>query len=201
MTSDRRLAPFHGGGLMKLPRLSIAELMTVVGIVALDVAASGVLLENNDLLGGVAPMGLTLQMGIFWLIRSRGRVPSFWAGFLAFGTMAMMSFLGAALSCPGDSVAIDPKTGQAVVTTFPGSTIWSLWVGYGRFVFKTLESLPNSDWIVGDGGDSHGHDGIPLITKVFVLSLPQLVFAAVGGVGARFLVRRVRHLQNQDRFL
>ena len=186
---------------MKLPRLSIVELMTVISIVAVDVAATRVLLEDNDLLGGIAPMGLTLQIGIYWLIRSRGRVPPFWVGFLAFGAMAMMSFLGAELSCPGDSVAIDPKTGQTVVTTFPGSTIWSLWARYGRFVFKTLQSLPNSGWIVGDGGDSHGHGEIPVTTKIFILSLPQLVFAVAGGVVAMWLVRRVRHRQNQDRFL
>jgi hypothetical protein len=186
---------------MKLPRFSIAELMTVVGIVALDVAASRALLEDNGLLGGVAPMGLTLGIGAYWLIRCRGRVPSFWAGFLAFGAMAMMSFLGAALSRPVDSIAIDPKTGQAVVTTIPGSTIWSLWAGYGRFVFKALEGLTDSEWIIGDGGDPHGHDGIPFITKAFILSLPQLVFAVAGGVVARLLVGRVRHLRNQDRFL
>ncbi len=186
---------------MKLPRLSITELMTVVGIVALDVAATRVFPENSDLLGGVGPMGLTLQIGIYWLIRHRGRVPPFWAGYLAFGSMAMTSFLGAAFSCPSDSVTIDPRTGQAVVTTYPGSAIWSLWARYGRFVFKALESLPNSDSIVGDGGDSHGHDGIPLITKVLVLCLPQFALAVASGVVASMLATRVRRRQNQDRFL
>ncbi len=26
--------------------------------------------------------------------------------------------------------------------------------------------MPNSDWILGDGGDSTGHDGIPLMTNL-----------------------------------
>jgi hypothetical protein len=185
---------------MKLPRLSIAESITMVGIVALDLATTRALPDaNHELLGGVAPMAVTLQVGIFSLIRSQGRVRAFCAGFLVFGTMGMTSFLGAALFCPSDSASIDPRTGKAIVTTSPGSPTWVLWSRYGRFVFKTLESLPNSDFIVGDGGDSHGHDGIPLATKALILFLPQMVFAIAGGLCASLSKRRSREPQSRSR--
>ena len=185
---------------MKLPRLSIAEIMTVVGIVALNLAATRALSDDNhELLGGVVPMAVILQVGIFSLIRSQGRVRAFWAGFLVFGTMGMTSFLGAALFCPSDSVSIDPKTEKAIVKNFPRSPTWVLWSRYGRFVFKTLESLPNSDFILGDGGDSHGHDGIPLGTKALILSLPQMVLAGAGGLCANLIKRRSREPQSRGR--
>jgi hypothetical protein len=185
---------------MKLPRLSIAEIMTVVGIVALNLAATRAFPDDNhELLGGVAPMAVTVQVGIFSLIRSRGRVRAFGAGFVAFGSLAMASFVGAGFFSPSDSVSIDPKTGQAVVRTSPGAPIWVLWSRYGRFVFKTLESLPNSDFIVGDGGDSHGQDGIPLGTKALILFLPQMVFAIAGGLCASLIKRRSREPQSRGR--
>lgn len=176
---------------MKLPRLSIAEIMTVVGIVALNLAAARAFSDDyHELLCEVAPMAVTLQVGILSLIRSRGRVRAFETGYVAFGSLAMASFIGAVFFCPSDSVTIDPKTGQAVVRTSPGAPIWVLWSRYGRFVFKTLENLPNSDFIVGDGGDSHGDDGVPLGTKALILSLPQMVFAVAGGLFSSLIKRR-----------
>jgi hypothetical protein len=176
---------------MKLPRLSIAETMTIVGIAALNVAATRTFPnDDHELLIGVAPMAVFLQFAIFSLIRRRGRVRAFGAGFLVFGTMSMTSFIGAEYFCPSESVSIDPRTGKAVVTTSLGSPIWVLWSSYGGFVHKTLERLPNSDFILGDGGDSHGHDGIPLGTKAVVLSLPQMVLAVAGGLCFSLIKRR-----------
>jgi len=165
--------------------------MTIVGIVALNLAAARALTDDNhEVLGGVAPMAVMLQVGIFSVIRNQGRVRGYWVGFLVFGTMGMTSFLWAALFCPSDSVSIDPRTAKAIVTTSPGPPTWVLWTRYGRFAFKMLESLPNSDFIVGDGGDSHGHDGIPLATKAVVLSLPQMVLAVAGGLCFSLIKRR-----------
>jgi hypothetical protein len=163
---------------MNLPRLSIAETMTIVGIAALNLAASRAFLDDHDeLLIGVAPMAVFLQFAIFSLIR-------------LFGTMAMLSFIGAAYSCPNNSLSIDPRSGKAIVKSSPGSPIWVLWSSYFGFVHETLERLPNSDFMLGDGGDSHGNDGIPLGTKAVVLCLPQMVLAVAGGLFCSMIKRR-----------
>jgi hypothetical protein len=185
---------------MKVPRPSIAEIMTVVGIVALNLAAARAFSDDyHELLCGVAPMAVTLQIGLLSLIRSRGRLRAFETGYAAFGSLAMASFVGAVFFCPSDSVTIDPKTGQAVVRTLPGAPIWVLWNRYGRLVFKTLESLPNCDFIVGDGGDSHGNDGVPLGTKALIFSLPQMVFAVAGGLLFSLIERRSREPRSRGR--
>jgi hypothetical protein len=176
---------------MNLPRLSIAETMTIVGIAALNLAASRAFLDDHDeLLIGVAPMAVFLQFAIFSLIRSRGRARAFGTGFPLFGTMAMLSFIGAAYSCPNNSLSIDPRSGKAIVKSSPGSPIWVLWSSYFGFVHETLERLPNSDFMLGDGGDSHGNDGIPLGTKAVVLCLPQMVLAVAGGLFCSMIKRR-----------
>jgi hypothetical protein len=168
---------------MKLPRFSIAQTMTIVGVVGLNLAATCAVPDDyHELLTGVAPMAVLLQFVIFSLIHSRGRARAFGAGFLVFGTIAMTSFIGAVYCCPEDSVGIDSRTGKARVKTSPGSPIWVLWRSYGGFVLKTIETLPNSDFILGDGGDSHGNDGIPLGTKAIVFFLPQISVAVAGGL-------------------
>jgi hypothetical protein len=176
---------------MKLPRFSIAETMAIVGIVALNLAATRAVPDDyHELLTGVAPMAVLLQFVIFSRIHSPGRVRALGAGFLVFGTIAMTSFIGAVYCCPKESVDIDSRTGKAIVKTSPGSPIWALWRSYGGFVLNTIETLPNSDFILGDGGDSHGNDGIPLGTKAIVFFLPQISVALAGGLLSSFIKSR-----------
>jgi hypothetical protein len=166
--------------VMRLPQLSIADALTTVGIIALNCAAIRAIHGDDDeLLCGVAPMALALQVGIFWLIRSRSRVRAFWVGFLVFGAVAMTSFVGAWFFCAGRNVSVDPRTG-ILVDRWAGSPIWVLWSSYGRFVGGSLQHLTNSELILGDGGDTHGHDGVPIATKAAILAVPQVAFAVAG---------------------
>jgi hypothetical protein len=177
--------------------------MVLVGIAAINLAAFGTLLgENHDLRCGLAPMAFALQVANFLLIRSRGGVRAFSAGFLVCGIIATTGFLSATLSCPSESVSIDHKTGKAVVQSSGGSIIWVLWTGYGHFAWGVLNRLTTSDFILGDGPDPHGHDGIPLATRAVLLTFPQAMFAGIGGTFTS-LVRRwrfkgVSHVRDQS---
>ncbi len=123
---------------MKLPRLSITQMMTVMGIAAFDMAATRALPDDDDheLLTGVALMALSLQVGIMSLIRSQGRTVPFSAGFSTFGSIAMGSYLYVVFFCPSDSVTIDPITGRADVTPTDGSAIWILYALLRRVRFQ-----------------------------------------------------------------
>ena len=59
---------------MKPPRTSIVSLMLVVGIVALNLALGRtIFLAEPWRLAGIAPIGVIIQVGLFFLIRARGR--------------------------------------------------------------------------------------------------------------------------------
>jgi len=180
------------------PRLSIRLLMAIVAVIALNIAAVRVLLANDlytldrDSLMGAEPTGLTLQAGIYRATISRDRVRVFWLGFLLFGSMAMTSFLWGDYFCPIDSVVFDPVTGKSIVTSSPGSAAWTVWTGYGRCVFGILQRLTDSEYVIGVGGDSHGNDGIPLMTKAMIWFLPQLLISVAGGLFARSILGRSR---------
>ncbi len=71
---------------MKGPRNSIVSLMYVVGIVALNLTLGRLIFEGEPWrLAGLAPIAVMIQLGLFFLIRARGRVRryAFWAGFEA----------------------------------------------------------------------------------------------------------------------
>ena len=81
---------------MKGPRNSIVSLMYVVGIVALNLTLGRFIFEGEPWrLAGLAPIAVMIQLGLFCLIRARGRVRryAFWAGFEAGGLLGFWSFL------------------------------------------------------------------------------------------------------------
>jgi hypothetical protein len=74
---------FRGGicgrDAMKLSRLSIAKVMAVVAVFAINMAALRSLHSyDEDLDQGIALAGFALQFGVFQSIRNRGRVRTFW---------------------------------------------------------------------------------------------------------------------------
>ena len=81
---------------MNLRRNTIAALMLVVIIVALNLAAArAIYMFEPWRLAGVGPISLAIQAGLFYLIRSRGRPRqyAFWAGFEAGSILGLWSFL------------------------------------------------------------------------------------------------------------
>jgi hypothetical protein len=79
---------------VKVLRFSIAKLMLVVGIVALNLAAVQFWSPSSEpsLFTGRFLMSITLQVGLFCLIRSqRTGYRTFWWGFLSFGLAAFLT--------------------------------------------------------------------------------------------------------------
>jgi hypothetical protein len=148
---------------MKMPRLSIAQMMVIVGVIALNATIIRVALEfdeEGNVLGLFAPMALLCQASLFGLICSRGRRRFFWAGVLLFGSLATIEFIWD-------------------VTTYQKD---SLWLKYGDFAVRSLRAMTDSVWIVGSGPDPHGHDGVPVWTRMIILATPQLAIAVAGGL-------------------
>src|SRR5262249_37389268 len=80
---DQDVAAIHGRDAMKLPRVSIARLMVIVAIIALNIAATRAFMRWEW--SGLFLIGLALQVGLLGLIRCRIGSRAFWWGFEAFG--------------------------------------------------------------------------------------------------------------------
>ncbi|MDB5350299.1 MAG: hypothetical protein JWN86_1546 [Planctomycetota bacterium] len=151
---------------MKGPRLSIAKAMTVVAILAMNMATLRTLHSyDEDLAQGVALTGFALQFGIFQSIRSRGQVRTFWIGFVATGSAAMMTF--------------------ARCVAFHESTVSLSWIAYTKYANKYLNKVTH----VWDFYNSSQIYPILVITLAIVWSVPQLVLALFGGLMARSLLK------------
>jgi hypothetical protein len=75
---------------MKRPRVTIAGLMIVVGIAALNIALLRAFFVEEMFIGGVL-MLLTLQGGLLGLLKSQGRARRFWVGFEITGAIAVIA--------------------------------------------------------------------------------------------------------------
>ena len=90
---------------MKYPRFSIGRLMSVVGVVALNLWVGRILFSIEPwILAGAAPIGLTMEFAVYRLICSRGRARAFWAGFLATGLLTARSLVW--------GIYVPPRIGQ-----------------------------------------------------------------------------------------
>ncbi len=151
--ADRRIDGIN------LPRSSIATLMRVVGIVALNLAVGRVIYRFVPWrLAGIFLIGMLLQAGLLCLFCSRGRrrLYAFWAGFEVGGLVGIMSFLYARV---------------------PDSWVGSLWEEYAVFIdvlFRTHFDLP----VLNRAPE----DPILLATVAVFAFLPQLVIALGGGL-------------------
>ena len=149
---------------MKRARITLARLMIVVGVVAVELAAFAVAWRNEavDLALGLAPMVLICEIGLLCAVLSGGRWRAFWTGFVVFGC-AMTATYGWAL-CFQESAASDA------------------WVSYNELVWDALSSMPDDPrWRVVSVE----------ATEAIIWSLPQLAVACAGGV-VGYLVSRLR---------
>ena len=84
----------HGRDAVKVLRFSIAKLMVIVGVVALNLAAVQFWSPSSEpsLFTGRFLMSIALQVGLFCLIRSRRTgYRTFWWGFVSFGLAALIT--------------------------------------------------------------------------------------------------------------
>jgi hypothetical protein len=157
----RRTHPTFREDAMKRPRTSIAALMTVVAVVALNIGIARALFATlPSLIAGVAPIAALLQIGVYLLIRRRGRARAFWSGFVACGTAALATLLWA--------------------FAFRGSSMSALWSFYAeetaiRIIVRDYPQL------------LRGLAWLPTAAAIFLV--PQLLAAMFGGLLALGIAR------------
>jgi hypothetical protein len=91
---------------VKVLRFSIATLMVIVGVVALNLAALQFWSPSSEpsLFTGRVLMSIALQVGLFCLIRSRRTGHrTFWWGFVSFGLAALFTLIYINFFSPDDS--------------------------------------------------------------------------------------------------
>ena len=144
---------------MKLPRVSIRTLMIVVGIASVDLAVARALYAHYlDALIGVSLSGLTLHYGVYRLFRSRGRGRAFWAGFVAAGLLAALSYAWATSYPKVSAVFVDRNTRGIATYLSPGAPLSGLWEGYSSIAIDGLECLPFGADIVNRSPERSGCD-------------------------------------------
>jgi hypothetical protein len=147
-------------------KLSLASLMVVVAIVAIELAAFRLLSSYLVWLAFVPVLsGLVLQFGLFNLATRRGRHRMFWAGFVGAVSFALMSFVWEE-SAPNNR-------------TFFGSP----WLSYMNTVDRfqpalSIRTNPRT-WPV-----------TLVVTNAAVLFLPQLLVGLAGGILLRVVFSR-----------
>jgi hypothetical protein len=150
---------------MKLPRFSIASIMTIIVIVALDLAAIRALDGTSTVIGGLIvfgsmPMASILVLGLPSLVRAlvgRGQIRPFLIGFEAVGWTVLLIYTGSAILFP-DSVAEHLSKAIQLLPIDFNTPFWQGWQG--------------------------------IIGEMLIVMIPQLVIALIGGwLNQRFKIR------------
>jgi hypothetical protein len=140
---------------MKRPRITLARLMAIVAVVAVELAAFIVAVRSGEgeLALWLAPTGLACQIALLCAVLSGGRWRAFWTGFVVFGS-AMMAIV-------------------AWGAFFTESAANDALVSYVELAEVVIAPIPNPPRWLSDGGD---------VAMAVVFSLPQLAAACAGGV-------------------
>lgn len=173
------------GSTMRVTRFSVSRLMVLVGIIALNLAAArGLAASSEDLMVGVIPTVLVLQVALFCLIRTRGRRRAFWVGFLMAGLLAVLSLVGANQFSGSLALATDAVTGGTRIVVYDAyfgcKQMDAIWTAYVDTVVQWFPNLPV----------------YPLVDAV-VLLIPQMLAALIGGLLA-WLTKRGAELYRSN---
>src|SRR5262249_34255059 len=161
----------HGGIAMKPTRLSIARLMGLVALAAVNTAAARALSAYSpEILIGVALPGLAVQAALFRLVGRRRRGRAFWLGFAALAAAALASFVpGLARAARVTGLA---RPGAPI--TMAGPPVSRFWLGYGSLVDARL-----SPWLLSLRMVPDPRGLVAVTLRALVWSLPQLSAALV----------------------
>jgi hypothetical protein len=141
---------------MKRACITLARLMIVVAVVAVELAAFIVACRRvgGDWVLGLPPTGVACQIGLLCAVLSRGRLSrAFWTGFVVLGCAMMATFAWASF--------------------FRESAVNEAWATYAEFAQGVIWSIPYTPWGHYDGGD---------LFDAIVFAFPQLAAACAGGV-------------------
>jgi hypothetical protein len=134
--------------------------MRAVGVVALNLAVGRTIFAFEPWrLAGIGPIAVTIQAGLLFLVRARGRPRryAFWAGYEAGSVLGLWSFL---------------------YVRVPESAVGSLWEDYGAFIDGLIRAHYGTS-VLNRGP----LDSVLLITVAVFAFLPQFLI----GLGAGLL--------------
>ncbi len=165
---------------MQVLRFSIAKLMVIVGVAALNLAAVRFWSPSSEpsLFTGRVLMSIALQVGLFSLIRSRRTgYRTFWWGFVSFGLAAFITSVYIDFFSSDDSELFDAMD-QYLFSTFTLLERICLLIPdpYLRSRVRTAFLMPDNTFT------SH-------FMYDFVSFLPQLLIALSGGVVTSVTIR------------
>ncbi len=149
---------------MNQRRTTIASLMKLVAIVALNLCIGQMIFWYEPWrLAGIGPIAVAIQVGLFFLLRSRGRPRpyAFWVGFEMGGLLGLSSFL---------------------YLRVPDSVVGAIWDDYAEFIDDLL-SVHLGLSVLNRGP----FDPTLLIAVAVFASLPQMLMAIAGGSTGLFL--------------
>jgi hypothetical protein len=165
---------------MNLPRFSIAWIMAMIVIVAIDLAAIRALDGTSTVIGGLiaigsVPMAGLLLLGLpslIWGSSGRGESRLLLAGFEGIGWTTLLAYTGSAILLPESVAAGTASIAEALVS-----------------VAEALLKVLGLDTVVGF---NPAWPWFGLLLPLLILLLPQLVIALIGGwLNHRFEIRMI----------
>jgi len=140
-------------------RLSIAKLMVIVGVLAVNLDVLRLIHAiDRARLPAVIASGLVLQSGLLGLVRGRRHARVFWLGFVLADALVIASLLS------------------------PASRYWTAWYQYFLFAGDRIQVFPEfSRFVKSDYR-------VFVAAFALIISLPQLVISLAGGLLAMFVV-------------
>ena len=147
---------------MKRPSMTIARWMGVTAVLAVNAALVRAFVVQEMFCGGIL-IFVALQVGLWCLLRSQGRVRRFWMGFEVFGVASVLAMF----SCE----------------IIPTSALAGVVISYTDLAIDFATSqLPT---LLVDQLDEHWQ-----LFLAIVYFVPELLVALLGGAIATWMIRR-----------
>ena len=167
---------------MRRPRFSIAGMMGLVAVVALNAMGTRVLYRwHPDFLSAIGPGALIFQVCLFRMFRDHGIKRIYWAGCIAGLAIAAGFCLWGMARGLANRAQFDPISGKNVVRWVPGHPMWPGWPIYRAYVYDFILSFRNGSEII------HRFDAVSMVVLGIILFLPQLAFSVACGLMALFV--------------
>jgi hypothetical protein len=159
------------------PRISIAGMMGLVAVVALEVLGGRILFGWDPyILAAVGPSALLLQVCLFRVVRDRWMKRAFWVGCaLGLAVAAGLCLWGMAGGLR-HRPQFDPVLGKNVAVSVAGDPMWPEWPDYRAAAYRFIISFPNGSDLM------NRFDLISMAVYGLVMLLPQLGVAVVCGL-------------------
>ncbi len=159
---------------MNRSRVKIINLMTAVGVVAVNLAVGRAIYAfDTETFWGSVLVGPSLQMGLIRLMNRRGRDRAFWIGFVTAGSLAFLTFL------------LAEREGGS-------STLWyRAWSDYTDVAVDWAEHFPGGAVLRVASFRGTPLNPALIVAASLIFFLPQLLAALTGGLLATFVLRTV----------